>query len=83
MFQKKNVIFYQYNKDAFHHVSSKQIAYSDIGTIVVNIDEMLDSLQEIEKHDYNLLPNFIDSYEKLFEVKTNIRETIVENIKNL
>ncbi|RIL50285.1 CDP-glycerol--glycerophosphate glycerophosphotransferase [Mammaliicoccus fleurettii] len=83
LFQKKNVIFYQYNKDAFHHVSSKQIAYSDIGTIVVNIDEMLDSLQEIEKHDYDLLPNFKDSYEKLFEVKTNIRETIVENIKNL
>ncbi len=83
LFQKKNVIFYQYNKYAFHHVSSKQIAYSDIGTIVVNIDEILDSLQEIEKHDYNLLPNFIDSYEKLFEVKTNIRETIVENIKNL
>ncbi|MCD8893273.1 CDP-glycerol glycerophosphotransferase family protein [Mammaliicoccus sciuri] len=83
LFQKKNVIFYQYNKYASHHVPSKQIEYSDIGTIVVNLEEMLDSLQEIEKHNYDLLPNFIDSYEKLFEVKTNIRETIVENIKNL
>ncbi|RIL46705.1 CDP-glycerol--glycerophosphate glycerophosphotransferase [Mammaliicoccus fleurettii] len=83
LFQKKNVIFYQYNKYASHHVPSKQIEYSDIGTIVVNLEEMLDSLQEIESNNFDLLPKYLDSYEKLFEVKTNIRETIVENIKNL
>ncbi|WP_436871592.1 CDP-glycerol glycerophosphotransferase family protein [Mammaliicoccus sciuri] len=83
LFQKKNVIFYQYNKYASHHVPSKQIEYSDIGTIVVNLEEMLDSLQEIENNNFDLLTKYIDSYEKLFEVKTNIRERIVENIKNL
>lgn len=83
LFQKKNVIFYQYNKYASHHVPSKQIEYSDIGTIVVNLEEMLDSLQEIESNNFDLLPKYLDSYEKLFEVKTNIRERIVENIKNL
>ncbi|KTT86770.1 hypothetical protein NS1R_02025 [Mammaliicoccus sciuri] len=83
LFQKKNVIFYQYNKYASHHVPSKQIEYSDIGTIVVSLEEMLDSLQEIESNNFDLLPKYLDSYEKLFEVKTNIRERIVENIKNL
>ncbi len=83
LFQKKNVIFYQYNKYASHHVPSKQIEYSDIGTIVVNLEEMLESLQEIESNNFDLLPKYLASYEKLFEVKTNIRERIVENIKNL
>src|SRR5699024_92547 len=37
LFQKKNVIFYQYNKYASHHVPSKQIKYENIGEVVSDL----------------------------------------------
>lgn len=83
LFQKKNVVFYQYNKYASHHVPSKQIEYSDIGEIVSNLDEMLKSLEKIKENNYNLLQKYNESYLKLFEIKSNIRENIVEQFNNL
>lgn len=83
LFQKKNVIFFQYNKYASHHVASKEIQYSDIGTVVPNIDELLSTLQAIKENDYKLLPEFEKSLEELFDLKHDIREHIFTTIKSL
>lgn len=83
LFQKKNVIFYQYNKYASHHVPSIQIKYSDIGQIVTNIEELKCALKEVEKNDFYLLDRYINSYKKLFEVKQNIRQKTTNIIKKL
>lgn len=83
LFQQKNVIFYQYNKYVSHHVPSKQIRYSDIGQIAKNLKELTSSLVKVSHNNYKLLPQYRDSYEKLFEVKKNIRENTVNTIMNL
>ncbi|SCU15372.1 CDP-glycerol:poly(glycerophosphate) glycerophosphotransferase [Staphylococcus xylosus] len=83
LFQKKNVIFYQYNKHALHHVPTKQIKYDDIGQVVENLDELTESLNKIEKNKFELLDEFNTSYKMLFNIKGNIREKIVNDIKKL
>src|SRR5699024_12435485 len=69
LFQKKNVIFYQYNKYASHHVPSIQIKYSDIGQIVTNIEELKSALKEFKDNQFALLPEYQNSYERMYEVK--------------
>lgn len=83
LFQQKNVIFYQYNKYVSHHVPSKQIKYSDIGQIVTDLIEFESALNNLRDNDYELLPQYKLSYEKLFEVKENIRKNTVNTISNL
>lgn len=83
LFQKKNVIFYQYNKYASHHVPSKQIKYENIGEVVSDLDGLFKSLDKFKDNQFQLLGNYEVSYEKLFEFKRNIRQTIVNKIKNL
>ncbi|OEK87047.1 CDP-glycerol glycerophosphotransferase family protein [Staphylococcus xylosus] len=83
LFQKKNVIFYQYNKHALHHVPTKQIKYEDIGQVVENLDELTESLNKIEKNKFELLDEFNNSYKMLFNIKENVREKIVNDIKKL
>lgn len=83
LFQQKNVIFYQYNKYASHHVPSKQIKYSDIGQIVNDLNELVDALEEIKINEFKLLEKYQTSYEKLFEVKENIREKTINTINDL
>ena len=36
LFQQKNILFYQYNKYALHHVPTEDIRYIDIGKVVTN-----------------------------------------------
>lgn len=83
LFQQKNVIFYQYNKYASHHVPSKQIKYSDIGQIVNDLNELVDALEEIKINEFKLLEKYQTSYEKLFEVKENICEKTINTINDL
>lgn len=83
LFQQKNVVFYQYNKYVSHHVPSKQIKYSDIGQIVTDLVELESALNNLRNNDYNLLPQYKNSYEKLFEVKENVRKNTVNTIMNL
>ncbi|GGB87191.1 CDP-glycerol glycerophosphotransferase family protein [Staphylococcus nepalensis] len=83
LFQQKNVIFYQYNKYASHHVPSTQIKYSDIGQIVTNLDDLKNALEEVKQNNFHLITRYRDSYEKLFEVKQNIRQKTINIIKNL
>lgn len=83
LFQQKNVVFYQYNKHALHHVPTKQIKYSDIGEVVGNLDELNDTLIKIEKNDFELLDKYKNNHRSLFDVKSNIRERIVNEIKKL
>ncbi|MGW7979112.1 CDP-glycerol glycerophosphotransferase family protein [Staphylococcus xylosus] len=83
LFQQKNVIFYQYNKYISHHVPSKQIKYSNIGQIVTDLDELESALNILKNNDYDLLPQYKNSYEKLFEVKENVRENTINTIMNL
>lgn len=83
LFQQKNVIFYQYNKYVSHHVPSKQIKYSDIGQIVTDLQELTLALNRVKNNHYKLLPEYEKSYEKLFEVKENIRENTIDTILNL
>lgn len=83
LFQQKNVIFYQYNKYVSHHVPSKQIKYSDIGQIVTDLFELESALNIIRDNGYDLLPQYKNSYEKLFEVKENVRKNTVNTIMNL
>nr|WP_263313451.1 CDP-glycerol glycerophosphotransferase family protein [Mammaliicoccus sp. Marseille-Q6498] len=80
LFQRKNVIFYQYNKYVSHHVPSMDIKYSDIGEVVENLDELLESLNKYKEKNFRLLPKYENSYEKLFEVRSNICEKIVNSI---
>lgn len=83
LFQKKNVIFFQYNKYASHHVPSEEIKYSDIGKVVSNIDDLLLILEKIKNNNYELLKDYIQSREKLFVIKKDIRKHIFNTIKSL
>lgn len=83
LFQKKNVVFYQYNKYASHHVPSKQIRYEEIGEVVANLEELFATLNKFKDNQFALLPKYENSYERLYEVKQNIRETIVNKIKEI
>lgn len=83
LFQQKNIIFYQYNKYAFHHVPSKQIKYSDIGQVALNLNQLITSLRKIKSNNYNLLSEYKSSYEKLFEVKKDTQKKLVDTIINL
>lgn len=82
LFQKKNVIFYQHNKYASHHVPSKQIKYSDIGQVVTNLNQLFEALYQLKENDFNLLMMYQKSFEELFEVKKDIREKTINTIMN-
>lgn len=83
LFQQKNVIFYQYNKYLSHHVPSKQIQYRDIGQVVTTIEQVTEALQKLAANDFKLLPQYQIAYDKLFEVKHHINQTLVDTIKQL
>ncbi|MCE5038813.1 CDP-glycerol glycerophosphotransferase family protein [Staphylococcus auricularis] len=83
LFQQKNVIFYQYNKYASHHVASKTIQYRDIGQVVSDLDQFFEALHTISEHDFKLIEPYQDSYDKLFEVKSQTRKTLFETLKQL
>ncbi|WP_412518512.1 CDP-glycerol glycerophosphotransferase family protein [Staphylococcus simulans] len=83
LFQQKNVVFYQYNKYVLHHVPTEEIKYEDIGKVVTNLSDLFETLNSISSINFELLPEYQNSYEKLFEVKTDISSHIFQAIKSL
>lgn len=83
LFQQKNILFYQYNKYALHHVPTEDIRYIDIGKVVTNLNDLFEALDSFSANDFKLLPVYQSSYEKLFEIKSDIRSHIFQTIKSL
>lgn len=83
LFQQKNILFYQYNKYALHHVPTEDIRYIDIGKVVTNLNDLFEALDSFSANDFKLLPMYQSSYEKLFEIKSDIRSHIFQTIKSL
>ncbi|UXR45518.1 CDP-glycerol glycerophosphotransferase family protein [Staphylococcus simulans] len=83
LFQQKNTLFYQYNKYALHHVPTEDIRYIDIGKVVTNLNDLFEALDSFSANDFKLLPVYQSSYEKLFEIKSDIRSHIFQTIKSL
>ena len=62
---------------------SKQIQYRDIGQVVTTIEQVTEALQKLAANDFKLLPQYQIAYDKLFEVKHHINQTLVDTIKQL
>src|SRR5699024_10426737 len=73
LFQKKNVVFYQYNKYASHHVPSKQIRYEEIGEVVANLEELFATLNKFKDNKFELLLEYENSNKSIYEVKKKIK----------
>lgn len=83
LFQRKNVIFYQYNKYASHHVPTAEIKYSDIGKVVTNLTDLFKAFELLSDNHFELLPEYQNAYETLFEVKKDICSHIFQAIESL
>ena len=61
---------------------SKQIQYRDIGQVVTTIEQVTEALQKLAANDFKLLPQYQIAYDKLFEVKHHINQTLVDTISS-
>ncbi|MCH8670003.1 hypothetical protein SHJJP8907_000479 [Staphylococcus lugdunensis] len=50
---------------------------------MTTIEQVTEALQKLAANDFKLLPQYQIAYDKLFEVKHHINQTLVDTIKQL
>lgn len=83
LYQEKNVIFYQYNQLAHHHVPTKEITYDKIGYIKHNKNDILSLLENLAKVNFVLSEDFKQNKRELFSTTNNHAKTVFNEIKKL